>query len=69
MRTRIPLRKIELVCDGDRVLTKERREVLVRAKLYPENTSYQELEWKVVDDRGIEVPPGQGGSQRALWPR
>ena len=52
----IPLRKIELICDGDRVLTKERREVLVRAKLYPENTSYQELEWKVVDDRGIEVP-------------
>lgn len=52
----IPLRKIELLCEPDRVLTKSRREVLVRAKLYPENASYQELEWKVVNDRGIESP-------------
>ncbi|HHU82412.1 MAG TPA: DUF4982 domain-containing protein, partial [Firmicutes bacterium] len=55
-REEIPLRKIELICDGDRVLTKSNREVLVRAKLYPENASYQEVEWRVVNDRGIESP-------------
>ena len=52
----IPVRKIELICDGKRVLTKERPEVLVRAKLYPENASYQELEWEVVNERGIPAP-------------
>ena len=52
----IPVRKIELICDGERVLTKERPEVLVRAKLYPENASYQELEWEVVNERGIPAP-------------
>ncbi len=52
----IPLRKIELICDGERVLTKEKPEVLVRAKLHPENASYQELEWEVVNERGIPAP-------------
>ncbi|NLY90542.1 MAG: DUF4982 domain-containing protein [Firmicutes bacterium] len=53
----IPVRKIELCVDHpDRVLTKERREVTVRARLYPANTSYPEVEWKVVTAGGIETP-------------
>lgn len=52
----IPVRKIELCCDEDRILTKEKREVMVRARLYPANTSYPDLEWKVVTDGGIETP-------------
>lgn len=50
----IPLRKIELVCDANRVLDWSRREVTVRAKLHPENTSYKDLAWRVVNDAGIE---------------
>lgn len=52
----IPLRKIELVCDSNRVLNKSGREVVVQAKLYPKDASYQEVEWKVVNDLGIESP-------------
>ncbi len=51
----IPLRKIELVCDSNRVLTKEQPEILVEARLYPHNTSYRDLEWRVVNDLGIEL--------------
>jgi len=58
----IPVRKIELRCVGldgsspERVLTKEKPVVVVEAVLYPENTSYQELEWQVVNDLKIPVP-------------
>lgn len=56
----IPVRKIELVCDGDRHMTKkdgseEKPSVVVTAHIYPENATYQELEWKALTDTGIEV--------------
>ncbi|HHT37638.1 MAG: glycoside hydrolase family 2 TIM barrel-domain containing protein [Candidatus Wallacebacter cryptica] len=52
----VPVRKVELHCDPDRVLTKDRKEITVQARIYPENASYQELEWSVVNDLGIPVP-------------
>lgn len=51
----IPVRKIELRCDQNRIMNKTRREIKVQARLYPENTSYPEVEWKIVNDRGIET--------------
>ena len=50
----IPLRKIELLAPEERLLTPERPEVEVQAKLHPENTSYQDLIWRVVTAGGIE---------------
>jgi beta-galactosidase len=49
----IPLRKIEIISDSGQLFDESRKEMRVRAKLYPENTSYQEVEWSVVNDAGI----------------
>lgn len=51
----IPLRKIEISTDSDRLLDKNQRETVVRAKLYPENTSYAEIEWSAVNNAGVET--------------
>ncbi len=55
----IPVRKIELICDGDRHMTKnaagEKPSVTVTAKIYPENATYSDLVWKAITDTGIEV--------------
>lgn len=52
-RDEIPLRKIEIISDDPHVFDRSRKEMLVRAKLYPENTSYKEIEWSVVNEAGI----------------
>ncbi|UUZ95360.1 DUF4982 domain-containing protein [Paenibacillus sp. P25] len=49
----IPVRKIELVSESGQALDATTQEIVVRAKLYPENTSYPEVEWSVVNDAGI----------------
>lgn len=49
----IPLRKIEIISDSGQVFDESRQEMVVRARLYPEDTSYQEVEWSVVNDAGI----------------
>lgn len=50
----IPVRKIELRSTGQ-VLTKEENSTLVEAALFPENAVYDQLEWRAVNDSGIEV--------------
>ncbi len=49
----IPVRKIELISDSGQVFDKSNTEMIVRAKLFPLDTSYQEVEWSVVNDGGI----------------
>nr|WP_090888396.1 glycoside hydrolase family 2 TIM barrel-domain containing protein [Evansella caseinilytica] len=49
----IPLRKVEIISDAGQLLNESQKELVVRAKLYPENTSYREIEWSVVNDTGI----------------
>jgi len=56
----IPVRKIELVCDGDRHMTKKdgsekKPSVTVTAHIYPENATYDDLVFKALTDTGIEV--------------
>ena len=50
----IPLRKIELTAQGERILTPECREVTVRAGLYPAGASYPDLSWRVVNPGGTD---------------
>ena len=50
----IPLRKIELVSHSGNVIDPSNKEIIVEAKLYPENTSYREVEWSAVNDTGIK---------------
>ncbi|MCA0753568.1 DUF4982 domain-containing protein [Paenibacillus sp. N4] len=49
----IPLRKIEIISDSGQSFDPSRKEIAVRAKLWPANTSYQEVEWSAVNDTGI----------------
>ena len=50
----IPLRKIEIISEEGQVFNESKKEMIVRARLFPENTSYQEVEWSVVNETGIE---------------
>ncbi len=49
----VPVRKIALTRYGSSRLDKENPSVRVTAKLYPENTTYDQIEWKVVTPAGI----------------
>ncbi|WP_028608568.1 glycoside hydrolase family 2 TIM barrel-domain containing protein [Paenibacillus harenae] len=50
----IPLRKIEIVSEAGQSFNESAKEIVVRAKLWPENTSYRDVEWRVVTDEGID---------------
>lgn len=50
----IPLRKIEIISEGGQLFDPSKQQMTVSAKLYPENTSYRDIEWAVVNDAGIE---------------
>jgi beta-galactosidase len=49
----IPIRKIALTVHGSNHLNKSNQSVMVTAKLYPENTTYQDIVWKVLTPGGI----------------
>ncbi|MDT8716211.1 DUF4982 domain-containing protein [Clostridium sp. 19966] len=49
----IPLRKIEIISSSGQLFNENLRELYVEAKLYPENTSYKEIEWSAVNASGI----------------
>ncbi|WMJ89181.1 glycoside hydrolase family 2 TIM barrel-domain containing protein [Anaerocolumna sp. MB42-C2] len=49
----IPIRKIELINQGNNHLTKERKETIVSARIFPENATYEEIEWKAMTVNGI----------------
>lgn len=50
----IPVRKIEIISESGQKLDPTKREIIVRAKLHPADASYQDVEWSVVNDAGIE---------------
>jgi beta-galactosidase len=49
----ITLRTIEIMSKSGQLFNESRKEMYVQARLYPENTSYQDVEWSVVNDAGI----------------
>lgn len=50
----IPVRKIELSCLESRVLDQSHKEVVVTAKIYPENATYRDVVFKAITLEGIE---------------
>ena len=50
----IPLRKIELISPSGQRFDANSKEIVVEARLYPKNTSYKDVTWRVVDDAGID---------------
>lgn len=49
----VPVRKIELTCNGARTLTPEIREVVVSARILPENATHRTLKFEAVRLEGI----------------
>ncbi len=50
----VPVRKIELTSVQGNKLNENLTEVRVNAKIYPENATYKDLEWRVTNDAGID---------------
>src|SRR5699024_897990 len=50
----IPVRKIEISRETSEVFDEKNKETMVYASLHPTNASYQDVEWSVVTDTGIE---------------
>lgn len=50
----IPIRKLEIITQGSRVLGPERTELNVEVKTYPENASPKKIVWRVCDDAGVD---------------
>ena len=50
----IPVRKIELTNQGTSILDAEHKETVVTAKIYPENATYQDIEFKAVTLNGVQ---------------
>ena len=44
----VPVRKIEIICNGTTALTKENKEISVTAKVLPENASIKTIQWNPV---------------------
>lgn len=50
----IPVRKLELRVE-DKLLTPDQNEIIVEAVRYPENASYDDIEWRVMNDMGLDI--------------
>lgn len=50
----IPVRKIEIVSPSGQQFSIDKKEMTVSVNLLPANTSYPEVEWRIVNDAGIE---------------
>lgn len=50
----IPVRKIEIISEAGNTFREDLKEMKVKAKIYPENATYQDLIWSTVNDKGIK---------------
>ncbi len=51
----IPIRKIELTCKDQRLLTKEAASAVVTADIRPADATYSDIRWKAVNESGVEA--------------
>lgn len=52
----IPVRKIELIYTGETTLTPDHPTATIKAAIYPENATYQDIEFKAVTLDAVESP-------------
>lgn len=55
LATEIPVRRIDIFCEGGQVLTKERTEIALTAKILPENATYREILWRLTSNGGVDA--------------
>lgn len=54
MAEEVPVRRIDIVAEGTNCLDGERKEVILTAKIYPENATYQDILWRVTNNGGVD---------------
>lgn len=55
MAEEVPVRRIDIVTEGVNRLDAEHKEVMLTAKLYPENTTYKDVLWRVTNNGGVDT--------------
>ncbi len=53
--TEVPVRRIDIVTEGTNRLDESRNEVILTAKIYPENATYQDILWRVTNNGGVDT--------------
>ena len=48
----VPVRRIDISVSS-KILTKEAPEIKAKARIYPENATYSDIEWMIVNDSGV----------------
>ncbi len=51
----LPIRKIELSSPEGQQMEEGRQELIVEATVYPEDATYHDLEWRIIEDSGAET--------------
>ncbi len=54
MAEEVPVRRIDIVTEGTNRLNSEQKEVVLTAKLYPENATYDDILWRVTNNGGVD---------------
>lgn len=54
MAEEVPVRRIDIVTEGANRLDASRKEVVLTAKIYPENATYDEILWRVTNNGGVD---------------
>lgn len=54
MAEEVPVRRIDIAVKGTNCLSPEQKEVLLTAKLYPENATYEDMLWRVTNNGGVD---------------
>lgn len=51
----IPIRKIELLAKQGQLFTKDQTTLIVEAKPYPANATYEDIAWQITNDAGVPI--------------
>ncbi|MDD5899995.1 MAG: glycoside hydrolase family 2 TIM barrel-domain containing protein [Lachnospiraceae bacterium] len=54
MAEEVPVRRIDIVTEGTNRLNAGQSEVMLTAKLYPENATYRDISWRVTNNGGVD---------------
>ena len=54
MAEEVPVRRIDIVTEGENRLDASHKEVVLTAKIYPENATYDEILWRVTNNGGVD---------------
>lgn len=53
--TEIPVRRIDISCEGEHILSDSRPELALKATILPENATYREILWRLTSNGGVDA--------------